>query len=324
MRLCVFGAGAVGGHLAVLLSRAGAEVSVLVRGATLAAVRANGLLLHTDNDGVLVARVHASDDPRELGPQDAVLVTTKSTALTQAAPAIASLLGPETVALFLQNGIPWWYNYGIGGETEGRRLHSIDPGDALWNSIDPQRVVGGVTSTACTVLGPGVVQAKSGGRPMALGEPDGSVSTRVEALAALLRKAGLEVDVTPRLREAIWAKLALNLGSGPMAVLAPVPLKDMYTEPACVEARQRILDEVAAIAAAMGCPIKVDHGLDFVRNSPHVPSIGQDVLAGRKPEVETMFLAPLRMAREYGVATPVLDLQVALAVLKLRAAGLYP
>jgi 2-dehydropantoate 2-reductase len=132
----------------------------------------------------------------------------------------------------------------------------------------------------------------------------------------------VQATVTPRIRDAIWAKLALNLGSGPLAVLAPVPLSALYAEAACVAARQTILDEVEAIAHAMGCPIEVSRSLEFVRHSPHVPSIGQDVAAGRTPELDAMFRAPLAMARERGVATPLLDLLVALCTLKLRAAGL--
>ena len=145
MRVCVFGAGAVGGNIAVMLARAGADVSVLVRGATLQAVRARGLELHTP-DGVVRANVRASDDPRELGEQDAVLVTVKQTALTASAPAITALLGRDTPAVFLQNGIPWWYFHGQGNADEGKRIPELDPGDVLWNTVGPQRAVGGVTS----------------------------------------------------------------------------------------------------------------------------------------------------------------------------------
>jgi 2-dehydropantoate 2-reductase len=325
LKICIFGAGAVGGHLAVLLARAGAQVSLVVRGANLEAIRANGLWLHTDN-GALHAQVQASDDAASLGPQDAVLITAKSTALPKAAPAIAALLGPDTPAVFLQNGIPWWYYHGVPGDANGQRLSAIDPGDALWTHVGPHRAVGGVTSSACSMRAPGVVEVKGGNRPMVLGEPDGSLSPRVEALAAVLREAGFAVECTPRIRDRIWAKLALNLASGPMGMLAPVPLKDLFVERACIEARFRILAEVAAIADAMGCGIQVDFGtqMAFVKKSPHLPSIVQDTVAGRKPEIETMFRAPLQMAREKGVATPTLDLLVALATIKARGAGLYP
>jgi 2-dehydropantoate 2-reductase len=325
MKVCVFGAGATGSHFAVLLARAGADVSVVVRGPSVDAIRSSGITLHGD-DGPLHAAVRATADVRELGPQDAVLVTLKAHALPAAAPAIGALLGPRTGVLFLQNGIPWWYYHGIGGEAEGRRLPFIDPADALWNAVGPERAIGGITSSACTLIAPGVVEVKGGNRPLTLGEPDGSASERLQALAELLRAAGFPVTLSRAIREAIWAKLALNLGSGPLSVLAPVPLRDMFAEPALVEARYRILAEVQAMASAMGCPLHIDieAHMAFVRQSGHVPSIAQDAAAGRKPELEAMFHAPLRMAREHGVATPTLDLLVALCTLKARAAGLYP
>lgn len=318
MKIGVFGAGATGGHFAALLAaRAGAEVSVVVRGATLEAVRRRGLRLRTD-EGEIQASVRASDDARELGPQDLVLVTLKSYALSDAATAIAPLLGPQTPVLFLQNGIPWWYHHGQGGAQEGRRLPELDPGDALWNAVGPQRVIGGVTSSACTVREPGVIEVKGGNRELTLGEPDGQDTPRLRQTADALRNAGFPVQTTATIRDAIWTKLALNLGSGPMAVLAPVPLRDLYAEQALVDARFRILAEVAATAMAVGSRTDIDltGQMAFARHSPHVPSIAQDAAAGRRIELEGMFLAPLRMARECGVSTPTLDLLVALAKVK--------
>ena len=206
MKVCVFGAGATGGHFAGMLSRAGHEVSVVVRGANLQAIRDNGLQLLTD-DGPVVAMVKASDDARELGPQDVVLVSLKSHALPQAADGIAALLGPGTPVVFLQNGIPWWYYHGLGGDQGGRRLPRIDPGDALWNAVGPQRAIGGITSSACTVVAPGVVEVKGGNRPLVLGEPDGSDSARLRTVAAMFREAGFPAETTPAIRDAIWTKL---------------------------------------------------------------------------------------------------------------------
>ena len=214
--------------------------------------------------------------------------------------------------------------HGHGGPREDQRLPRLDPGDALWQSIGPQRVVGGVTSTACTLVAPGVVEVKGGPRALTLGEPDGSDSARLRALAALLGQAGFPVETTPRIRDAIWSKLMLNLGSGPLAVLALAPLKDLFADQVLVDARFRILAEVGAIAEAAGCRVQVDFSaqMAFARGSSHLPSIAQDVAAGRQPEIETMFRAPLQMAREHGVATPTLDLLVALCTLKTRAMGL--
>src|SRR5215467_2537199 len=149
MRICVYGAGAIGGHLAVRLARGGADVSVLARGPHLAAIQRSGLTVHTTN-GQLNARVQASDDPKDLGPQDAVLVTVKAPALPAVAAGIAPLLKPDTAVAFIMNGIPWFYFHGIGGPLEGRRLEKIDPGDALWNIVGPERAIAGVVYAAAT------------------------------------------------------------------------------------------------------------------------------------------------------------------------------
>ena len=324
MKVCVYGAGATGGHFASLLTRAGADVSVVVRGAHLEAIRTNGLVLHTD-DGPVHTHPRASDQPADLGVQDLVLVTLKSHALPGCAANIGALLGPATPVVFLQNGIPWWYHHGEGAGHDDKRLPAIDPGDALWQSVGPQRVIGGITASACTLERPGVVTVRGGNRTLSLGEPDGSDSARLRETAALFRAAGFPAETTPRIRDAIWSKLAINLGSGVLGVLAPVTLKELYVSDVMVQARLRIQHELAAIAKAMGCPMEVnfESHLAFARNSPHLPSIVQDTLAGRKIEIEAMFLAPLQMARDHGVATPTLDLLVTLCEIKARAAGLY-
>ncbi|MGE0097996.1 MAG: ketopantoate reductase family protein [Hydrogenophaga sp.] len=325
MKIAVFGAGATGGHFAALLSRSGQDVSVVVRGETLAAVRRSGLTLRTD-EGEIRAELRASDNAGELGAQDLVLVTLKSHALPEAAEAISPLLGPDTPVVFLQNGIPWWYHHGVGGSREGRRMTDLDPTDALWRVIGPQRVIGGVTSSACTVLAPGLIEVKGGNRALTLGEPSGQDTPRLRQAAEALRKAGFPVETTAAIRDAIWTKLALNLGSGPMGVLVPVPIRDLFAEQVLVDARFRVLAEVAATAIAVGSRADIDFAgqLAFAQRSPHVPSIAQDAAAGRRIELESMFLAPLRMAREQGVSTPTLDLLVTLATVKARAEGLYP
>lgn len=320
MKIAVYGAGATGGHLAALLARSGADVSVVVRGATLEAVRRSGLTLRTDT-GDIRADVKASDDSRDLGAQDLVLVTLKSHALPSAADGLTHLLGPDTPVLFLQNGIPWWYHHGVGGSQDGQRLPALDPADALWQRVGPQRVIGGVTSSACTVLSPGLIEVKGGNRTLTLGEPDGTDTRRLHQAAQVLREAGFPVETTGAIRDAIWAKLALNLGSGPMGVLAPVPIRDLFAEQVLVDARLRIQSEVVAIARAMGSRVENDFAaqMAFAKRSTHVPSIAQDAAAGRAIEIESMFFAPLRMARDHGVSTPTLDLLVTLAALKVGA-----
>ncbi|MGV3654545.1 MAG: ketopantoate reductase family protein [Noviherbaspirillum sp.] len=320
MKICVFGTGAVGGHLAALLADAGYEVSAVMRGAALDAVRRDGLAVHLD-DRIVRAQIRASDKPEELGAQDILFVTVKSSALPQAALSMRPLIKPDTTVVFAMNGIPWWYYHAHGGPMDGRRIARLDPAGTLWDMIGPQLALGCTTSSACTVLAPGVVEVKGGNRQIAIGEPDGSLSSRLRLVSGMLEDAGFPVVVSQHIRDKIWSKLALNLASGPMAVLAPVSMKEMFAEPACIAARYRIHEEVAAIAAAMGCRTDVDieGNMAIARTSSHTPSIAQDVLKGRKPELETMFLQPLEMARECQVETPMLDLLVALALLKVKS-----
>lgn len=321
MKICVFGAGAVGGHFAARLDRGGAEVSVVARGPHLEAIRRNGLIVRAA-DAEMVARVKASADPRELGPQDAVLVTLKAPALPALAAGIAPLLKPETPVIFAMNGIPWWYFHAHGGPMEGRRLPSVDPGDAVWNAVGPQRAIGGVVYSGCTVVEPGVVQVGGAVSRLELGEADGSLSSRMAAIAEVFRKGGLVIDESPRIRDRIWAKLLLNITTGPLCVVTGSTLGGLYRSPAIVAAMYRCLDESAAIARAMGCtpPADLRGPLDRNKDNTHKPSILQDLEAGRPMEITALYEVPLELARLFDVPTPTLDLTVALA--KLRAGKL--
>lgn len=324
MRVCVFGAGAVGGHLAVRLARGGADVAVVARGAQLAAVQARGLLVHAP-EGELHETVRASGDPSELGEQDAVFVTLKAPALPQLAERIAPLLGRDTAVVFAMNGIPWWYFHREGGPHDGRRMQRIDPGDAVWQAVGPERALGGIVYSSCTVVEPGVIRLAAGSNRLILGEPDGSVSARAEALAALLRAGGMGSEVVPAIRDQVWAKLMLNLGSGPMAVLTGSSGATLFAEAACRDAVRAVTAELGAVAAAMGCPVRTDPEalIEGARRLQHTSSIVQDLELGRPMEVEAIFAAPLDLARLVGVPTPTLDLLVTLAKLRAREAGLY-
>lgn len=324
MKLAVFGAGAVGGHLAVRAAQGGAEVSVIARGAQLAAIVAQGLTLEA-SDGIFHTRPRASHDPRDLGPQDMVLVTVKAPALPSVAAAIGPLLGPDTAVAFAMNGIPWWYFHGAGGAFEGKRLPAIDPNDAMWRAVGPERAVGGVVYSACTVIRPGVIAVENRRSRLLLGEPDGRMTSRAEALAATLRAEGMVVEVTPAIRDAIWSKLLLNLTSGPFSILTGLPPREVFTEPGCVAAAARILAEGQAIAAGLGCQTKIDAEAQVRQYlaMSHKPSILQDLELGRAMEIAALLETPLGLARLAGVATPTLDLLVALVKLRAQAAGLY-
>ncbi len=324
MKVCVFGAGAIGGHVAGRLAKGGAEVSVVARGAHLAAIRANGLRVLAP-DGEIVARVAATDDPSTLGPQDAVFVAVKAPALPSVAAGIGPLLGVDTPVAFVMNGIPWWYYHAHGGPQDGAALPRLDPEGALQRAVGFRRAIGGIVYSACTVIEPGVVHVEHARNRLILGEPDGSRSARVLALAAVLEAGGLTMEVTERVRDAVWGKLLLNLGSGPLGVLTGSPPQDFYAEEACRAATRSVLAEAAAVAAAVGCSVTPD-AEGQVRNgskSGHKTSILQDLELGRPMEIDTLYTVPLEMARAAGVPTPTLDLLAALTRARARSAGLY-
>jgi 2-dehydropantoate 2-reductase len=324
MKICVFGAGAIGGHLAARLARGGADVSVVARGANLAAIKAGGLTIKAP-DETFTARVTATDDPATLGPQDAVLVTVKAPALASVAATIAPLLGPDTPVVFVINGIPWWYFDHHGGALDGTRLEALDPGGAIRAAIGPARTLGGVVYSACTVVEPGVIHVEHARNRLILGELDGSVSPRAEAIAAPLRAGGFVAEIAADIRSAVWSKLMLNMAGGPIAVLTTASGKVNLLEPAIETAVREIYAEAEAIARALGCdPVfNAEASLAGSRKTSHKPSILQDLELGRPMEVATIFDAPLQLARLAGVATPTLDLIVALARTRAKAAGLF-
>ncbi|WP_149540475.1 ketopantoate reductase family protein [Siccirubricoccus phaeus] len=324
MRVCVFGAGAIGGHLAGRLASGGAEVSVVARGAQLEAIRANGLrVLAADKE--MHVHPRAASDPAALGEQDAVLVCTKVPALPSVAAAIAPLLGKETPVAFVTNGIPWWYFHAHGGPEEGRRMPEADPGDVVWNAVGPERAIGGVIYSACNVKAPGIVEVTSRTSKLILGEPDGKVSDRALALARLCKQGGLACAVSEDIRSDVWGKLLNNLSSGPACVLVRRHMQDMLSDPALRTACTRLVAEGMAIAAAHGRPVSgtAEDRIALSASLPHKPSILQDLEAGRPMEVDSLFQAPLRLAREKGVAAPTLELFVAMMAQVAEAAGLY-
>jgi 2-dehydropantoate 2-reductase len=325
MRICVFGAGSVGGYLAGYLAKGGVDVSVVARGAHLAAIRANGLTVETPDTAITV-KLPASDDPADLGTQDAVIVAVKAPALPSVAATIAPLLGPETPVAFLMNGIPWWYFHAHGGPLDSRRLPRLDPGDALWNTVTPRRAIGGIFWPACFVPAPGVVRLLTGaGRGTVFGEPDGSTTPRIEALADAFRAADLPVTVAPNIRELIWQKLAFNLSAGPMCVLTQSAVRATHEEPALIDCSRRMLAEAEAIALAMGHRLDIDAERVVATNRQlaHRPSILQDLEARRPMEIDALYTVPLEMARLMNVTAPMLDLLVSMIKVRARAARLY-
>ena len=324
MKICIYGAGAIGGHLAARLFRAGAEVSVIARGAHLAAIQANGLTVRAI-DGEHRAAVAASADPAELGNQDAVFVTVKAPALPAVAASIRPLLGPDTSVAFVMNGIPWWYFDHLPGPHQGRSLPRIDPDDALRRALGPGRALGGVVYSASAVTAPGVIEVEQPNSRVILGEPDGTVSDRVLALSGLITQGGISGEATPAIRTEIWNKLISNLAGGALAVLTGSAPKGVYVEPAAEQAALRMMQEATSIAQALGADPTTDHQrrIGGQRAMDHKPSILQDLELGRPMEIDGLFDAPLALAHMAGVAVPTLELLVALCKLRARSAGLY-
>ncbi len=323
MKICVYGAGAIGGHLAGRLFKGGADVSVVARGAHLAAMQRDGLRVHAA-DGEIHAAVKASADPAELGPQDAVIVAVKAPALASVAAGIAPLLGPETSVVFAMNGVPWFYFHRHGGALDGTRLERIDPGGAVWNAVGPERAIAGIVYSACSVTEPGHIHVEGRSR-LILGEPDGSISSRAQALAEILRAGGITMDVTPKVRDEIWRKLLLNMVTGPLCVLGQANLNDAHIDPETQAAGRAMLAEATALAYAMGCEISLNPDKVMASNIgvKHKPSILQDLELGRPMEIDALYVTPLELAKKLDVAMPVFELLVALTKVRARSAGLY-
>ena len=223
------------------------------------------------------------------------------------------------------NGIPWFYFHGIGGALEGRRLPKIDPGDALWRAIGPERAIAGVVYAASAVIAPGVVELENPNSRVVLGEPDGREIATCAGDRGTYQRRRHEGLCRTAIRDEIWNKLLGNLGNAPMAVLTQVSIRDLFQEPECVAAARRVMQEAAAVANALGAKPDADHDKRIAhgRSLDHKPSILQDLELGRPMEIDGIFDAPLELARMVGVATPTLDLLVAMVKVRARAAGLY-
>jgi len=326
MRICVFGAGAIGGNFAARLADSGNEVSVVARGAHLEAIRARGLTLLA-GDKKIVAKVHASDRPADLGPQDAVISTLKATALGDLAANVAPLLGPDTPVVFAQNGIPWWYGHGLAkSRPPAPDLSMLDPGGALAKAVGLHRTLGGTISSPNHVVEPGVVVNEIPDRNvLCVGEIDDRPSQRVGMLRAALKGAGISSPDTTDIRYDIWHKLMANLTGSTVALILGQPSSVQKT-PLVNRMCRRAHAEALAVAEAHG--VKLDDHPDM-RYGPkrvyfdHRPSILQDYDLGRPMEIESIVRAPIAFARSAGVDTPTLDAIEAVTVTLAASKGLY-
>ena len=322
MRICIFGAGAVGSHFAVRLALSGHDVSCVMRGPHLEAVKAKGLTLRV-GDAEFTARVRASDDPAALGPHDLVISTLKATALSSLVAGLPPLLNDDTAVVFAQNGIPWWYDIGIVPEHPPvPDLGFLDPGGRLRAIVSPERIIGGVIFSSNEVVAPGMVANLSPDRNIVqVGECDDRASARIERLRAVLEQASIASAPVAHIRETIWSKLLTNMSMSVLCLITGLTARGVRDDPALSDVVPRLLDEADSIARHCVPDVK-----RVTRTGPapnHKPSLLQDYELGRPMEIDTLVRAPQAIAKAAGLSTPMLDLLAALAIRMARDKGLY-
>ena len=325
MKICIYGAGAIGGLLGAQLSLAGEEVTLIGRGPHLAAIQAGGLKLRTEGKELL-ARPQATSDPRQAGPQDCVIVTLKAHSVAAIATAMQPLLGPETAVVTAMNGVPWWYFYKLAGPHEGYRIRCVDPDGTLWRLIPGERCLGCVVYPAAEVVSPGVVEHYYGNRFM-LGEPDGGKSARATRLSDALTRAGFKAPVRPKIRDDIWVKLWGNLSFNPVSALTSGTLAGIANDPGTRAVIRRMMGEAEAVGTALGVKFGVDieTRIGWAADiGEHRTSMLQDLELGRPMEIDALVSAVAEMGDLVGVDTPFIDAVLALVIQRARMAGCYP
>jgi 2-dehydropantoate 2-reductase len=322
MKVCIFGAGAIGGYIGAHLARVpGIDVSVVGRGAQLAAIREHGLHV-LGPDASFTVKVRATDRPQELGPQDYVFITLKSHQVGPALDGIKSLIGPETTVIPPTTGIPFWYFYGQHGPLANHRLEMLDPGGRQWDVLGPQRTLGCVFWVAAEVESPGLIRHDGAGASFPLGEPDDTISPRLERLATAMREGGMKAPVTTNIRGWLWIKMISSLCWNPVATLGHATLGQVHEHPDAVELVRCMMIEAEDVATALGVELPVGREKRIATTklaSGHKMSMLQDLERGRPLEIDALADSIKTMREIAGVATPTIDL--VLTLLKLRAAA---
>ena len=310
MKICIVGAGAIGGLLGAKLALAGEDVTFIARNKNLAAINARGFrLIQQDGSALHAAKVHAVEHMAEAGPQDAVLLTLKAHQVRDVLPGMRALFGPNTLVVTMINGVPWWYFHKLGGPYEGRRLSSVDPDGALAGAIEPERIIGSVVYPAAELVEPGVVRVIEGNR-FTLGELDGSRSERIEALSQTFMRAGFKSPVARDIRAELWVKLWGNLSFNPISALTHATLEDICRFPPTRALAERMMTEAQAVAEALGVSFKITlaqrlAGAQAV--GAHKTSMLQDVEHGRALELEALVGSVVELGRITGVPTPTIE-----------------
>lgn len=324
MKICIFGAGAIGGYMGAKLAAAGADVSLVARGPHLKAMQENGLRL-IEETGISTVKVTASDTASNLGPQDYVIVTLKAHSVPSVVPHMQPLINDHTTVVSGVNGVPWWYFHKISGALEGTRLQTVDPGNAQWDGLGPDRVLGCVVYPAAEVVEPGVVKHIEGNR-FSLGEPDGSKSNRALALSEALSASGLRAPIRPKIRDEIWIKLWGNLSFNPISVLTQSTLDVLCTDPGTREVARKMMLEAKTVAEKLGVkfPIDVDRRIQGgAAVGAHRTSMLQDLDQGRPMEIDALIGSVKELGLITQTPTPTIDTVLALTALRGKVAGLY-
>ncbi len=308
MKVCVVGAGAIGGYMAVRIAQAGHDVSVIARGPHLAAIRAYGLKLIEADQELVVTNLTATDNIRDLGPQDVVLLALKAHQIEAVVEDLSVLLEPKTVLVTLQNGIPWWYFQKLDSPYAGRVVKTVDPTGLLFNKIDPDRLVGCIAYPAATIAEPGVIQHVEGNR-FPVGELDGSESERVNQVSTLFTEAGFKARVLTDIRSEIWLKLWGNLTFNPISALTHATLVDICQFPLTRALAEAMMTEAQTIGERLGAGFRVPMerriaGAESV--GKHKTSMLQDVEVGKPLEIDGMLGVVVELAEITEVDVPTL------------------
>ncbi len=324
MKVCIYGAGAIGGWLGVKLAQAGSDVSVVARGATLEALRAQGLRLQQGNE-TLTAQVRASAAPADLGVQDLVVVAVKAPAMAEVAKSIRPLLGPDTIVLTAMNGVPWWFFQGFGGAYAGTRLKAVDPDGSIAEAVPAKHIVGCVVHASCALREPGFVQHHFGNK-LIVGEPSGEQTQRVRQLAALLEEAGFETVLSEQIQKDAWYKLWGNMTVNPVSAMTGATTDLILGDDLVRGFISAVMLEAREIGARVGIPIAQqpeDRHQVTRKLGAFKTSMLQDVEAGKPGEIDALVTVVKEMGEMTGVPTPFTDALLGLSRLHARVHGLY-
>ena len=324
MKICIYGAGAIGAWLGCELSRAGQDVTLIARGPHLKAMQQHGVKLLINGEE-RIGHPTCIENPADAGPQDYVIVTLKAPSVPGIVDSIQPLLGPETAVVTGVNGIPWWYFYKLEGPYENHQLESVDPGGAFWNAVGPERAIGCVVYPAAEITEPGVIRHIEGDRYI-LGEPDGQATERAEKLCEALKDAGFTSRVRNNIRDDIWVKLWGNLSFNPISALTHATLDKVAGEVGTQEVCRRMMLEAQEIGESLGARFRVDVERRIAGGAAvgaHKTSMLQDLELGRPMEIDALVTVVQELGHLVGVATPTIDVVLALIQQRARIAGTY-